>query len=833
MASSFLLGIPLLVIEAILYPTITYWMGGLRPDAGHFFFTVLQCCVISIVFAGYARFWASLVPGAILASTLAATFMGVLIGFSGFLIQRPRIPEPWRWMFWVSPFSYAYSALAINQFQGHDVHCAVSELVPPLDSFQLNFAYPVGFQGNRACPIAGGVDFLLSSGLHTGYGAMWAFFVGTIAWAILWASLFYVAARWVDLSTMRITTGIDDVSKRLQDAELVAPPSHASTLSWENLCYTVPGPNGERVILDNIHGYVKPGMLLALMGASGAGKTTLLDVLARRKNVGKVSGKVLVDGRAPDSSYRRLIGYVEQTDIHFAHQTVLEAMEFAAECRLPHNVTKNQRRAIINRVLDLLSLRAIAGAYIGYGGPAGGINDNERKRLSMAVELVAEPCILFLDEPTSGLDSNAADIVMTAIQRVAQSGTSVICTIHQPSVRIFLRATHLLLLKSGGQVVYFGALGEASHTLVSYFGKQMVAPTRGQNPADFALDCSLGKAGRSEVQVLDSWRQSPEAATTLAEVRSLETNPPTLSKEHEELLVELRKPYATSFGRQLVLHTHRWSLSYWRNPFEFLMTIARAVLLGLIFGTLFYNRPHDTLGAGERFAVLFFSSLYASLTAFAYLPMVFIQRPIFYRERSERMYRTATYAIGYIASDIPMIFLGCLIYVVAFYWWTGLQREAGKFFFFLFVSFCISLVCIMFVQMIGAIFARPDTAGLIFSSVFVIFGSTAGFLIPPDKIPVFMRWLYWISFPRYFIESVAVNEFAGQQYHCPGGGFPVPINGTSFTLPYCAIAQEGPIETFGLHSDYLWVGVGVLLGYYCLFASVYILALQFINHIKR
>ncbi len=213
--------------------------------------------------------------------------------------------------------------------------------------------------------------------------------------------------------------------------------------------------------------------------------------------------------------------------------------------------------------------------------------------------------------------------------------------------------------------------------------------------------------------------------------------------------------------------------------------------------------------------------------------MVFIQRPIFYRERAERMYRTATYAIAYIICDFPMIAIGCFLFAVSFYWFTNLQRTAGNFFFYYLLSLAIGLVSVMFVQMVGAVFARPDTAGLIFGSTFTIFGSAAGFLIKFQNIPVFMRWLTYISFPRYFINSVAVNEYTGTTYYCDPP-LEIPINGTNSTLPYCGMTTgQQVIEAFDLQPYLKWAGIGILFGYYLLFAAIYILALQFINHIRR
>jgi ABC-type nitrate/sulfonate/bicarbonate transport system ATPase subunit len=180
-----------------------------------------------------------------------------------------------------------------------------------------------------------------------------------------------------------------------------------SIFAWKDLTYSVKTPDGDRVLLKNVQGYAKPGILGALMGSSGAGKTTLLDVLAQHKASGAIHGSVLVDGRPLPISFQRSAGYVDQLDIHEPYATVREALEFSAPLRQPRDTPAEEKLRYVDTIVDLLELNDLEHTLS--GRPGAGLSVEQRKRLTIGVELVAKPSILiFLDEPTSGLDGQAA-----------------------------------------------------------------------------------------------------------------------------------------------------------------------------------------------------------------------------------------------------------------------------------------------------------------------------------------------------------------------------------------------------------------------------------------
>ncbi|EFJ43615.1 ATP-binding cassette transporter [Volvox carteri f. nagariensis] len=248
----------------------------------------------------------------------------------------------------------------------------------------------------------------------------------------------------------------------------------------------------ELQLLDRVSGVFRPGVLTSLMGASGAGKTTLMDVLAGRKTGGRVEGEQAVDG-APkrQSTFTRLTGYVEQVDVHNPHATVEEAMLFSARLRVSSDMLPAANaRMFVRHMMKVVELGPLAHRLIGAGGASGGLSTEARKRLTIAVELVANPSIVFMDEPTTGLDARAAGLVMRAVRNTVATGRTVVCTIHQPNREIMDCFDELLLLKPGGRSIFFGPLGRRQSDLVTYLssipGVSGYEPH--MNPAEWMLE---------------------------------------------------------------------------------------------------------------------------------------------------------------------------------------------------------------------------------------------------------------------------------------------------------------------------------------------------------
>ena len=294
--------------------------------------------------------------------------------------------------------------------------------------------------------------------------------------------------------------------------------SDPSVFTWEGVSYHVPVSHGTQQLLSDVYGYVKPGTLTALMGASGAGKTTCLDVLAKRKNIGTVRGDILVDGHLTGPDFARSTAYAEQMDVHEGTATVREAMRFSAYLRQPFDVPKEEKNAYVEEMIELLELHDSADAIVHTLGT------EARKRLTIGVELASKPwLLLFLDEPTSGLDAPSAHNLIRVLRRLANQGQAILCTVHQPSSLLFESFDRLLLLENGGHTVYFGDIGQNSCVVQKYFARYGAVCPQGANIAEYMLDAiGAGMAPRiGHRDWKDIWVASPEFQLVKEEIGEL------------------------------------------------------------------------------------------------------------------------------------------------------------------------------------------------------------------------------------------------------------------------------------------------------------------------
>uniref|UniRef100_K3WZL1 ABC transporter domain-containing protein n=1 Tax=Globisporangium ultimum (strain ATCC 200006 / CBS 805.95 / DAOM BR144) TaxID=431595 RepID=K3WZL1_GLOUD len=593
--------IPLAIGESILFGTLVYWMCGFATKSVEFIIFEVILFMTNMVFAAWFFFLAAVCADNNIATPLSLVSVLFYVVFAGFIVTKSQMPDYFIWLYWISPIAWSIRALAVNQYRS--------------DSFDVceydDVNYCEQFDNQKMGEYYLNLFDVPSEKTWIPYTIIFM-----AALYVVYMFLTYLALEYKRYETPEnVTLG---KKQEAEDAYTIAstpkssntPDSTSSkgeivldinrsdlnftpvTLAFKDLWYTVPLPSNPKHetidLLKGITGYALPGTMTALMGSSGAGKTTLMDVIAGRKTAGTIQGQILLNGyEATDLAIRRSTGYCEQMDIHSEASTIREALTFSAFLRQDSSVPDSKKFDSVNECLDLLDMHNIADQIIR------GSSVEQMKRLTIGVELAAQPSVLFLDEPTSGLDARSAKLIMDGVRKVANTGRTIVCTIHQPSSEVFFLFDSLLLLKRGGETVFFGDLGKNCRNLINYFEAiPGVAPiTPGYNPATWMLECIGAGVGNTSaddtdfVQVFNNSEKKQLLDETMAKPGVCTPAPGA-----QELIFTQKR--AASSVVQMKYVVGRFIDLYWRTPSYNLTRYVMSIILALLFGTIFVDAEY-------------------------------------------------------------------------------------------------------------------------------------------------------------------------------------------------------------------------------------------------
>lgn len=248
------------------------------------------------------------------------------------------------------------------------------------------------------------------------------------------------------------------------------------------------------------------------------------------------------------------------------------------------------------------------------------------------------------------------------------------------------------------------------------------------------------------MDIAAAWSDSANSAAVANQIASIEQEgPPIQPIEDPVFVASLQNRYALGWFAQLGLLFSRWFRALYRSPANNLITALRGLIIGFVFGTAMFRRPHDQRGAQELVAVLFVAAVFSFLTAKAYITAFFVQRAIYYRERAALMYKASTWGISRSIMDLPSVLFGNFLVGVLIYWLAGLRPEAGAFFFFMLTLLIFGCLALVFAQMLSAVFANMEVAGLVFASAFGCFSIAAGTSLHSSLYFYFFRILLFCS----------------------------------------------------------------------------------------
>ncbi|KAJ7956612.1 Pleiotropic drug resistance ABC transporter [Quillaja saponaria] len=833
---SWALSIPISLIESGFWVAVTYYVIGYDPAISRFFGQFLLYFLLHQMSIALFRLMGSLGRNMIVANTFGSFAMLVVMALGGYIISRDHIPRWWIWGFWFSPLMYAQNSASVNEFLGHAWNKRAGNQT----------SYNLGEAVLRSRSL-----FPESYWYWIGIGAM-------LGYTVLFNTLFTIFLAYLNpLGKQQAVVSKEELQERerrrksesvvielrqyLQHSGSLGKhfkqrgmvlPFQPLNMTFSNINYYVDIPlelkqqgiQEDRLqLLVDVTGAFRPGVLTALVGVSGAGKTTLMDVLAGRKTGGIIEGNVYISGYPKrQETFARISGYCEQTDVHSPCLTVFESLLFSAWLRLSPDVDLETQRAFVEEVMELVELTPLRGGLVGLPG-IDGLSTEQRKRLTIAVELVANPSIVFMDEPTSGLDARSAAIVMRTVRNIVNTGRTIVCTIHQPSIDIFESFDELLFMKRGGELIYAGPLGPKSCELVSYFEAIEGIPKirTGYNPAAWMLEVtSSTEENRLAVDFAEIYRRS------------------SLYQRNKELVEALSKPSAnskelnfpTKFSRtcfeQFLTCLWKQNLSYWRNPQYTAVRFFYTVIISLMLGTICWRfgakreTQQDIFNAmGSMYAAILFIGI---TNATAAQPVVSVERFVSYRERAAGMYSALPFAFAQVVIEFPYVLPQAVTYCSIFYSMASFDWTALKFLWYIFFMYLTMLYFTYYGMMTTAVTPNHNVAAIIAAPFYMLWNLFSGFMIPHKRIPIWWRWYYWANPVAWTLYGLLTSQYGNDDKLVK------PSDGNS-SIPIRQLLKD----VFGYRHDFLGISSVMVLGFCMFFAIIFAYAIKSFNFQRR
>ena len=712
-----LLDFPVIFVMVVIFGLTMYFMTGLTVDVSRFWIYMLFVYTTTIMVTALYRMFASLSPEIDTAVRFSGIALNLLVIFTGYVIPKTQLLGRYiwfGWIYWVNPISYSFEAVLTNEFSGRVMECAPDQLVPQGPGVQRQY---------QGCALSGasvnahsvsGDDYLDVTYSYS-RSNLWRNWGVVIAFGVLYLLVTVFATEIVNFASAGGGALLFKKSRKAKkDAKKMAAPGDeengagsggsststaaavdpahqaldaedepvekltesTSIFTWRDLEYTVPYMGGERKLLNKVNGYAKPGVMVALMGASGAGKTTLLNTLAQRQTMGVVSGEMFVDGRGLSSDFQRNTGFCLQGDLHDGTQTVREAIEFSALLRQEASVPRAEKIAYVDKIISLLELNELEDAIIMSLGV------EQRKRLTIGVELAAKPSLLlFLDEPTSGLDSQSAYSIIRFLKKLSRSGQAIVCTIHQPSSVLIEQFDMVLALNPGGNTFYFGPMGKNGQDVVKYFSERGAHCPPQKNVAEFILETAARPHKRPDgttVNWNEEWAQSEQAQQVIEEIEGLKRTRSRATEGAGAGDAKAHTQFAASTWVQSVELTKRMFRQHWRDPSYVYGKLFTAVIVGIFNGFTFWDLGYTIQDMQNRMFTCFLIITVPPTIVNAVVPKFFGNMALWEaREHPSRIYNWFAFATANILAEIPAAIVAAFLYWVLWYWPTGLPTESS------------------------------------------------------------------------------------------------------------------------------------------------------------
>ncbi|KAJ0104500.1 hypothetical protein Patl1_19224 [Pistacia atlantica] len=550
----------------------------------------------------------------------------------------------------------------------------------------------------------------------------------------------------------------------------------SARLTWKDLTVMVTLGDGEtQNVLEGLTGYAEPGSLTALMGPSGSGKSTLLDALSSRLAANAfLSGTILLNGRKTKLSFGTA-AYVTQDDNLIGTLTVRETIAYSARLRLPDKMGSSEKKALVESTIIEMGLQDCADTVIG-NWHLRGISGGEKRRVSIALEILMRPRLLFLDEPTSGLDSASAFFVTQTLRGLSRDGRTVIASIHQPSSEVFELFDQLYLL-SGGKTVYFGQASEAYEAIT--FGFPCPAL---RNPSDHFLRCINSDFDKVKATLKGSMKlrfeltDDPlEKITTAEAIRSLIDYYRTSQYSYaaNEKVEEISKVRGTvleaggsqaSFLMQAYTLTKRSFINMSRDFGYYWLRLVIYVVVTICIGTIYLNVGtgySSILARGSCASFVFGFVTFMSIGGFPSFVEDMKASQVFQRERLNGHYGVTAFVISNTLSAMPFLIMITFISGTICYFMVRLHPGFEHYFFFVLCLYA-SVTVVESLMMAIASIVPNFLMGIIIGAGIQVSGY---FRLPNDiPKPVWRYPMSYLSFHFWALQGQYQNDLAGLMF---------------------------------------------------------------------
>ncbi|XP_062142467.1 ATP-binding cassette sub-family G member 4 [Drosophila sulfurigaster albostrigata] len=499
---------------------------------------------------------------------------------------------------------------------------------------------------------------------------------------------------------------------------------------------------GEKEILHNVCGKFPGSQLIAIMGPSGAGKSTLLDALSGFKTTGVV-GNILLNGRRRDlPSFRRLSCYITQDDRLQPLLTVSENMHIAADLKLGENVSYEEKESRIEDILLLLGL------YDHDQTLTMRLSGGQKKRLSIAMELINNPTVMFLDEPTTGLDSSSCTKVLELLKRLTSQGRTIICTIHQPTAKLFQIFDQVYVL-SAGNCVYQGG----TQKLVPFLQSVDLPCPMYHNPADYIIELACGEYGFDKVDTLKSATENGSCLTWFNNPGAVLRSEALMRKHPIPKRTKNVSLANTSFANQCSVLLRRGYIKARRDTTMTHMRIIVNIMVAVLYGAMYDHAGREGSRVLDNYNLLFAILMHHSMTTMMLTVLTFpIEMTILIKEHFNRWYSLKAFYFAMTVIDLPITLLSSFIFSVIIYLWSYQPMEWVRFWMFFSISLLIVIVGQSFGLIIGAWFDVVN--GTFLAPVLTIpMMMFAGFGVTLRDLPSYLKWGSHISHLRYGLEG--------------------------------------------------------------------------------